>query len=239
MKHNKTAGLIGVLVFSASVAVQAAIMYSTNSVAPGANVLVSYDVGGTQSMSARNKADTSTDRTVGQTFKLGSNATVSKITVTMGNSATFATGTQVLQLAISKDTNADGTADTAVGSVSSYDLAGFGMTADGYITFEFNPLSIAANTTYQFEFGWQEDGANTWDDNTQNFSIRRTTSGTYADGGQVSKSNYTGIPNTLVANGTNDLNFYVQGTVIPEPATLGLVAAFGGGILLIRRRFMM
>ena len=27
--------------------------------------------------------------------------------------------------------------------------------------------------------------------------------------------------------------------VIPEPATLGLVAAFGGGILIIRRRFMM
>ncbi|VGO18172.1 PEP-CTERM sorting domain-containing protein [Pontiella sulfatireligans] len=27
--------------------------------------------------------------------------------------------------------------------------------------------------------------------------------------------------------------------VIPEPATLGLVAAFGGGIILIRRRFMM
>ncbi len=28
-------------------------------------------------------------------------------------------------------------------------------------------------------------------------------------------------------------------TVIPEPATLGLVAAFGGGILFIRRRFLM
>ncbi|QBG46867.1 PEP-CTERM sorting domain-containing protein [Verrucomicrobia bacterium S94] len=27
--------------------------------------------------------------------------------------------------------------------------------------------------------------------------------------------------------------------VVPEPATLGLVAAFGGGIILIRRRFMM
>ncbi|MDF7824184.1 PEP-CTERM sorting domain-containing protein [Pontiellaceae bacterium B12227] len=28
-------------------------------------------------------------------------------------------------------------------------------------------------------------------------------------------------------------------TVIPEPATLGLIGAFGGGILFIRRRFMM
>ncbi|MDZ8117544.1 PEP-CTERM sorting domain-containing protein [Pontiella agarivorans] len=31
----------------------------------------------------------------------------------------------------------------------------------------------------------------------------------------------------------------IQLEVIPEPATLGLVAAFGGGIILIRRRFMM
>ena len=28
-------------------------------------------------------------------------------------------------------------------------------------------------------------------------------------------------------------------TVIPEPATLGLVAAFGGGILFFRRRLML
>ncbi|MDF7824813.1 PEP-CTERM sorting domain-containing protein [Pontiellaceae bacterium B12227] len=32
-------------------------------------------------------------------------------------------------------------------------------------------------------------------------------------------------------------NFFVQ--TIPEPATLGLIAAFGGGILFIRRRFML
>jgi hypothetical protein len=35
-----------------------------------------------------------------------------------------------------------------------------------------------------------------------------------------------------VANGSMTLD------VIPEPATLGLVAAFGGGIVFIRRRFM-
>ena len=29
-----------------------------------------------------------------------------------------------------------------------------------------------------------------------------------------------------------------QVTAIPEPATLGLLGAFGGGILFIRRRFM-
>ena len=34
-------------------------------------------------------------------------------------------------------------------------------------------------------------------------------------------------------------NIILNGTVIPEPATLGMVAAFGGGILFIRRRLQM
>ncbi|VGO12542.1 hypothetical protein PDESU_01095 [Pontiella desulfatans] len=33
-------------------------------------------------------------------------------------------------------------------------------------------------------------------------------------------------------------NIAISGTVIPEPATLGLVAAFGGAVLFIRHRFM-
>ncbi|MDF7825554.1 PEP-CTERM sorting domain-containing protein [Pontiellaceae bacterium B12227] len=47
-----------------------------------------------------------------------------------------------------------------------------------------------------------------------------------------------------VAGGQNDANSVTmdrtvsQMTVIPEPATLGLITAFGGGILIIRRRFM-
>jgi hypothetical protein len=36
---------------------------------------------------------------------------------------------------------------------------------------------------------------------------------------------------------TRDLNYWVSGTVIPEPATLGLFAAFGGAVMFIRRRF--
>lgn len=40
--------------------------------------------------------------------------------------------------------------------------------------------------------------------------------------------------------GTTTLDFSEASvSVIPEPATLGLIAAFGGGILFIRRRFMM
>ena len=35
-----------------------------------------------------------------------------------------------------------------------------------------------------------------------------------------------------------DWNSAVNGMMIPEPATLGLVAVFGGGVLFIRRRFM-
>ena len=41
------------------------------------------------------------------------------------------------------------------------------------------------------------------------------------------------------ANGNIHFNqFEIDGSVIPEPATLGMVALFGGGILFIRRKFM-
>ncbi len=40
--------------------------------------------------------------------------------------------------------------------------------------------------------------------------------------------------NTLT--GLSEVRF--EGTVIPEPATLGLIGVFGGGMLFIRRRFM-
>ncbi|VGO15620.1 hypothetical protein PDESU_04205 [Pontiella desulfatans] len=36
---------------------------------------------------------------------------------------------------------------------------------------------------------------------------------------------------------TRNIHYYVQGTVIPEPATLGLFALFGGAVMFIRRRF--
>lgn len=46
------------------------------------------------------------------------------------------------------------------------------------------------------------------------------------------------ISNTgILANGTDSL-YFKSYAVIPEPATLGLIAAFGGAVLFIRRRFM-
>ncbi|MDF7809483.1 PEP-CTERM sorting domain-containing protein [Pontiellaceae bacterium B12219] len=41
----------------------------------------------------------------------------------------------------------------------------------------------------------------------------------------------------LLDSSTNQLNA-IQLRAIPEPATIGLIAAFGGGLLIIRRRFM-
>ncbi|MDF7809029.1 PEP-CTERM sorting domain-containing protein [Pontiellaceae bacterium B12219] len=47
------------------------------------------------------------------------------------------------------------------------------------------------------------------------------------------------ISTTAVAKDGNDLILDdVSFVAIPEPATLGMIAAFGGGILFIRRRFM-
>lgn len=46
-----------------------------------------------------------------------------------------------------------------------------------------------------------------------------------------------GTQSMLLDSSTNQLNA-IQLRAIPEPATLGLVAAFGGGVLFIRRKFM-
>jgi len=57
--------------------------------------------------------------------------------------------------------------------------------------------------------------------------------------GITSINNFRPRGGTMQADGTYlDLDTITIETVIPEPATLGLVAAFGGGILFIRRRFL-
>jgi hypothetical protein len=71
--------------------------------------------------------------------------------------------------------------------------------------------------------------------------------GTYVNWTRTYDSLAAGTYTVWITNGTrgNGSNRSEQGmfdditmTAIPEPATLGLVAAFGGGILFIRRRFM-
>jgi hypothetical protein len=235
-KWMKT-GSIGVVAFvAASLATQAAVVYSTSSSAPGANVVEFYEAGlTTKTMSPRNDL-VNVDRTVGQTFNVAAAVDVNKLTVRMGNSSTAldtTVGAHVLWLAIMEDTNADGKTDTQVGSTFSYDLAGFNSVGGDYLTFEFDTLSLSSGT-YGFELAWREDGTDAWDDASHNLALLRSIDSSFSDGGQISKTDYTGFPNSGVFVSTsNDLTFYVE--AIPEPATLGLICLVSGMLVVVRR----
>jgi len=54
-------------------------------------------------------------------------------------------------------------------------------------------------------------------------------------------NNWVGLGQIVAGGGAGNVTATFDGsktTVIPEPATLGLVALMGGGMLFIRKRFM-
>ena len=61
-------------------------------------------------------------------------------------------------------------------------------------------------------------------------SVLETGSNWTLDGAAIDASSFAA--NFEVTNGGQTLS------AVPEPATLGLIMAFGGGVLFIRRRFM-
>ncbi len=126
----------------------------------------------------------------------------------------------------------DGTGATILGS-QSFTL---NSAIDGgdYMHFELDtPVTAAADTTYGFFFKYAQGSGPTyaqigqdnagWDNTQGALQQIQVTTGTdgLAGGNNLS---------------TTSLQYYVS---IPEPATMGMVALFGGGILFIRRRLML
>ena len=226
---NKLIKAAAFLTLFFAAATQAAVVngtYSTSATAPTADVLVSYD-DDSGTMSARNQTTTA-DRTVGQGFTLSATAQVNRVTVEMGNSLGFpgSAGDHILWLGIMKDTTGNDQVDTQVGDTYAFDLSGFTMTKNSYITFEFDALSLDAGL-YAFELGWKEDGSDTYDDEVQNFVLFRDQSdGTYAGGGQVGKQLYTTVPNAGLnaISSAHDLTFFIQEAeeVAPPPVATTL-----------------
>ncbi|MDF7823599.1 PEP-CTERM sorting domain-containing protein [Pontiellaceae bacterium B12227] len=101
-------------------------------------------------------------------------------------------------------------------------------------TFTVDQTPTASETaTSPFDFpksdGVDPDGVaeqTPWIDNAYSFDVT-------SDGSGNLDITYTRISGSWIGINGFDL------VAVPEPATLGLVAAFGGGVLFIRRRFMM
>jgi hypothetical protein len=92
------------------------------------------------------------------------------------------------------------------------------LTAANDVTGKFNGIRNAGDMTVLG--GMLDDSAFT--------STYTSNSGSFSSGGYIAKWGYDSVTDKTA-----------MWSVIPEPATLGLVAAFGGGLLFFRRRFMM
>lgn len=122
-------------------------------------------------------------------------------------------------------------------SSMSLDLSFF-KTLTGGVRFVVNDdgTYYASNTSNKGDLILNDPGAETWAEiDTSDYS--------FVDGFSTRDfSNIQGVGVYLDASHTGNITFAMtdfQVTAIPEPATLGLVVAFGGGVLFIRRMFMM
>lgn len=248
MSNSMQSGILTVLLFSFSPHMSADVSISTDSTAPTGPVVASYDSPlTTATMSLRvNEPDPDPlpDRTLGQSFTSTINGSFDSITLKHGsrssnNFSGLSAGEGDMILAIwNVDTN------TSLGTFT-YDVAGqnysntSGGTGGGFITFDLDTeIAVTSGVEYAFELAW--DPTYITDDTIyRNFVVERdNVNNGYADGGQISRINYTSIPDlaTNGSGGNNDLEFYVNAT-IPEPQTyalfVGVLALLGASL---RRR---
>ena len=97
-----------------------------------------------------------------------------------------------------------------------------------WVTFDLTTDQTLAAGTYGFMV-WVDGARDTW-------IWSGSTDNTYSDGTRLRVRDADAASYEGNSSGGGDLNFTVQ--AIPEPATLGLVAVFGGAVLFIRRWIM-
>ena len=246
MKQYKKTAIAGTLVFIASLTAQAA-LFSVSGSAPTEDLLESFNTldytnttANLGSMGpARKQLGTvnGDNRMAGQSLTLSqsSNVYADSFTVRMASAKSFSGGgdTNSVLLSIVRADN------TEVASYT-YDFSSSAFSKGDYISFDLGGIELASDAggvVYEFQFYFGET------DTENALALERDNGGnSYAGGALVSKASTTEVLSLPIASpngGNSDLTFFLQGSVIPEPATLGLVGIFGGGILLIRRRFMM
>lgn len=199
--------------------VQAATSVTATNTAPDlAGVIEYYEDADNGSMGPRRQVSTNlVDRTSGQTFTITTDSSVAIDAVTLKTSSAIDfsgdADTHTFLVAILKDNNGDGKAETQIGSTYSFDLTGQNVAvASDYVTFHFDtPISNLVSGTYAFDTYFGEEH----DDN--NFAFRRMQgTGTYDGGGQISKASPTVFPPLDLSPSTtgNDFIFYVHGETL-------------------------
>ncbi|VGO15401.1 hypothetical protein PDESU_03984 [Pontiella desulfatans] len=249
MKKRTLIALASVAAFAA----QAGIMTNVGSTAP-----TGYTVGSGDTSTTRSREVIRTDTqqfVIGQSFSLGAlgagdDYKLTDLYMKSGSAEDWDIYSGNLQIRIFS-----GTSGAALGSFS-FDVSAQGdgtaandVTANEWVKFTLDSgLVVADDASYSFLMTFDSSsGAN----NDHKWGFRRDSTGVYAGGNQFEGRNNASYNiadwdtgggtewNNVSSIANDDFLFAVDATVIPEPATLGLVAAFGGAVLFIRRRLCM
>lgn len=142
----------------------------------------------------------------------------------------------------------NGNGGVAVDSETGNATGSGGTTPPGTVTFV-NAAGDALGTVAE-DFWFQDPGVNTVRaPNLLSFDFTRSSNGAALENRTVSGAIFTLADITFTTGGIGDIaGFKISSkdtdiqdvgiAAIPEPATLGIVAAFGGAVLFIRRRFL-
>jgi hypothetical protein len=200
--------------------------FSTNAVAPSADLLEWFEAVTNKSSFASTRLTDSPssnpeNRVLGQALTLSGitgTATIDAITLlkaTTGDPLAYTNAQHTYQLALLKDTNADGKGDLQMGDTYNFDFTGTTFSSnETYVTFDLGAgITGIVDGVYQLEFYYGET-----DPLNQGFAMHRQVTGDgYAGGGQVAK--YQNDGSFPVGSGMGapsaaaDFTFYIQGTV--------------------------
>ena len=234
---------------AAAFAAQAGIISNEGSTAPSVGIIAQNASeggnGGNRELSYRSATIHSC---IGQSFTPTASATAKGISLYLSSSENFATTYNANSFSLKVFAGDHTTGNTTALGTFNYDatVLGDGISAV-WLRFDLGAgVAMTSGNTYSFLLTQEVLDA----DHRLNFR-RAKNAATYAGGEEIRTGNLYDIANwetdpwdqsapigaTATTASTGDLLFSVD--TIPEPATLGLVAVFGGAVLFIRRRLSM
>lgn len=231
--RRSVGGLMSVLLFGACLLQPAssAVILTTSTTAPGDDVIVSHSFDYNNFNWIWQWTGTDTDhRDIGQSFPIyeANDVIVDKVTVKLGSvgygSAVAGADYRLETWTVTDQSDSSGNTqvDSQTGTMPGSEVLGAG----GFWTFDIDDVLLANDQHYAFLLAF-EDGP------TANLTVglaHRYGPPDYGGGRMILRESGSWVV------GSYDLNFYVQGTVTPEPGTLTFAALAGVLGVLVRRR---
>ena len=220
-----------------------------NATAPTGNVILQQLVGGSTSGSPGASAhDYMNNPPPGETFTLGSAATLGAVTVQGNGDAGYWSGSSFYGTLGSSPIVAGLQWQLQIGSVSgttitpidTEQVTGFAPAANNtFITFNLaSPVSLSAGQEYAFSFNLLNNlsngGDSTWYGLSESLTPQIGAGNAFNNGATVGSFGNTVVPITTGSPGQYDFVFVLQS--VPEPGTVALIGLGGLGLLAFRRR---